>query len=331
MKIAIDAMGGDNAPKEIVEGAIAAANDNQDIEIVLVGNKQAIQAIIGEQKPSNLSIIHADEVIESDDEPVKAVRRKKNSSMVVAGKLVKDGDADAMLSAGNTGALMTTGLLIVGRIAGIERPALAPLLPSLDKVGMLALDLGANMDATAEQLMQYAVMGSIYREKVEGLKNPRIGLLNVGSEEMKGNEVTKAAYSLLKESNLNFIGSVESKTILNRECDVLVCDGFSGNIMLKSYEGAASVIFNELKKAFKLNFLTKLAAAVMLPKLKGLKKTLDPNEFGGAPLLGLNGLVLKIHGSSDSRAVQAAVKQAKTAVSSGLIASIKEEINKERS
>lgn len=329
MKIAIDAMGGDNAPKEIVAGAIAAAQDNQDIEIVLVGNEQVINEIIGDQKPSNLSIIHADEVIESHDEPVKAVRRKKNSSMVMAGKLVKDGLADAMLSAGNTGALMTTGLLVVGRIAGIERPALAPLLPTLDKVGMLALDLGANMDATADQLMQYAVMGSIYREKVEGIKNPRIGLLNVGSEEMKGNEVAKAAYSLLQKSKLNFTGNIESKSLLNRECDVLVCDGFSGNIMLKSYEGAASAIFDELKKAFKLNFLTKLAAAVMLPKLKGLKKTLDPNEFGGAPLLGLNGLVLKIHGSSDSRAVQAAVKQAKRALSSGLVASIKAEINKE--
>lgn len=329
MKIAIDAMGGDNAPKEIVAGAIAAANDNQDIEIILVGNEQEILPLLSEQKPSNISIVHADEVIESDDEPVRAVRRKKNSSMVIAGKLVKDGVADAMLSAGNTGALMTTGLLVVGRISGIERPALAPLLPSLDQVGMLALDLGANMDATPEQIKQYAVMGSIYREKVEGMKSPRIGLLNVGTEEMKGNEVTKAAYGLLKDSGLNFIGNVESKEMLSRQCDVLVCDGFSGNIMLKSYEGAASVIFNELKKSFKMNILTKLAAAIMLPKLKGLKKTLDPNEFGGAPLLGINGLVLKIHGSSDARAVQAAVKQAKTAVSSGLIQSITAEINKE--
>lgn len=329
MKIAIDAMGGDHAPLEIVNGAVAAAKENADVHIILVGNEQEIKPILGEVIPSNIRIVHADEIIESDDEPVKAVRRKKNSSMVVAGRLVKEGEADAMLSAGNTGALMTTGLLVVGRISGIERPALAPLLPTMDKVGMLALDLGANMDATPEQLQQYAVMGSIYREKVEGMKAPRIGLLNVGTEEMKGNEVTKAAFSLLKESNLNFIGNVESKEMLNRQCDVLVCDGFSGNILLKSYEGAAQSIFNELKKAFKLNVLTKLAAAVMLPKLKGLKKTLDPNEFGGAPLLGLNGLVLKIHGSSDARAVQAAVKQAKTAISSGLIQSIKDEINKE--
>lgn len=329
MRIAIDAMGGDYAPEQIVVGAIAAAKEYSDVEILLVGDEAQIKAHAPEGLPSNITIVHATEVIESEDEPVRAVRRKKDSSMVVAGRLVKDKQADAMLSAGNTGALMATGLLVVGRINGIERPALAPLLPSLDGVGMLALDLGANMDASAEQLQQYALMGSIYRQRVQGMKSPKVGLLNVGTEDMKGNEVSKAAHELLKNSNLNFIGNVESKHMLERPCDVLVCDGFSGNIMLKSYEGAASVIFNELKKAFKLNWLTKLAAAIMLPKLKGLKKTLDPNEFGGAPLLGINGLVLKIHGSSDARAVQAAVKQAKTAVEGKLVESITTEINKE--
>jgi len=329
VRIAIDAMGGDYAPEQIVVGAIAAAKEYSDVEILLVGDEAQIKAHAPEGLPSNITIVHATEVIESEDEPVRAVRRKKDSSMVVAGRLVKDKQADAMLSAGNTGALMATGLLVVGRINGIERPALAPLLPSLDGVGMLALDLGANMDASAEQLQQYALMGSIYRQRVQGMKSPKVGLLNVGTEDMKGNEVSKAAHELLKNSNLNFIGNVESKHMLERPCDVLVCDGFSGNIMLKSYEGAASVIFNELKKAFKLNWLTKLAAAIMLPKLKGLKKTLDPNEFGGAPLLGINGLVLKIHGSSDARAVQAAVKQAKTAVEGKLVESITTEINKE--
>lgn len=329
MRIAIDAMGGDYAPEQIVVGAIAAAKEYSDVEILLVGDETQIKAHAPEGLPSNITIVHATEVIESEDEPVRAVRRKKDSSMVVAGRLVKDKQADAMLSAGNTGALMATGLLVVGRINGIERPALAPLLPSLDGVGMLALDLGANMDASAEQLQQYALMGSIYRQRVQGMKSPKVGLLNVGTEDMKGNEVSKAAHELLKNSSLNFIGNVESKHMLERPCDVLVCDGFSGNIMLKSYEGAASVIFNELKKAFKLNWLTKLAAAIMLPKLKGLKKTLDPNEFGGAPLLGINGLVLKIHGSSDARAVQAAVKQAKTAVEGKLVESITAEINKE--
>ncbi|MFC6331207.1 phosphate acyltransferase PlsX [Paenibacillus septentrionalis] len=329
MKIAIDAMGGDYAPKEIVAGAVAAAKDNQDVEILLVGDESQIKAQLTETQPSNLRIIHASEIVESEDEPVRAVRRKKDSSMVVAGRLVKEKEADAMLSAGNTGALMATGLLVVGRIPGIERPALAPLLPSLDGVGMLALDLGANMDATPEQLYQYAVMGSIYRERVQGMKAPRIGLLNIGTEDMKGNEATKAAYELLKQSKLNFVGNVESKNMLERPCDVLVCDGFSGNIMLKSYEGAASLIFKELKKSFTQSLLTKLAAAIMLPKLKGLKKTLDPNEFGGALLLGINGCVMKIHGSSDSRAVQAAVKQAKTAIKGSLIESITAEINKE--
>lgn len=329
MRIAIDAMGGDYAPKEIVAGAIAAAKEHADIKILLVGDQHQLEPLIAEKQLSNLQIVHADEMIAADDEPVRAVRRKKNSSMVVAGRLVKDKEADAMLSAGNTGALMATGLLVVGRIAGIERPALAPLLPSMDNTGLLALDLGANMDATPEQLLQYAIMGSIYRQRVEGIKSPRVGLLNVGTEEMKGNELTKTAYEALKDSQLNFVGNIESKEILQRPCDVLVCDGFSGNIMLKSYEGAASVIFNELKTAFKQTWLTKLAAAVMLPKLKGLKKKLDPNEFGGAPLLGINGLVLKIHGSSDARAVQAAVLQAKTAVDNDLIGSITAEMNKE--
>jgi len=329
VRIAIDAMGGDFAPKEIVAGAVAAAKDNKDVQILLVGDEMQINAHLTEEVPSNLRIIHASEVVESEDEPVRAVRRKKDSSMVVAGRLVKDKEADAMLSAGNTGALMATGLLVVGRIPGIERPALAPLLPSLDGVGLLALDLGANMDATPEQLYQYAVMGSIYRERAQGMKSPRIGLLNVGTEDSKGNEVSKAAYELLQQSELNFIGNVESKHMLERPCDVLVCDGFAGNIMLKSYEGAASVIFKELKTSFTQSLLTKIAAAIMLPKLKGLKKTLDPNEFGGALLLGVNGCVMKIHGSSDARAVQAAVKQAKTAIQGKLIESITAEINKE--
>lgn len=329
MKIAIDAMGGDYAPKEIVAGAVAAANEHHDVEIILVGQKTAIEEHLPATVPSNITIIHAEEVIESEDEPVRAVRRKKESSMVVAGTLVKNKQADAMISAGNTGALMATGLLVVGRIKGIERPALAPLLPSMDQKGMLALDMGANMDATPEQLLQYAIMGSIYRNRVEGIASPRIGLLNVGTEDSKGSESIKGAYKLLAESHLNFIGNVESKDMLTRPADVLVCDGFSGNVMLKSYEGAAKLIFSELKKSFTSTLLTKLAAAIMLPKLSGLKKTLDPNEFGGAPLLGINGLVLKIHGSSDARAIQAVIKQAKVAIESKLVDTITAEINKE--
>ncbi len=243
MRIAIDAMGGDHAPAAQVEGALLAAAEWSDTTVVLVGDSARIEPLLQGRKPANVEVRHASEIIEAEDEPVKAVRRKKDASMVIAGRMVKDREVDAMISAGNTGALMTTGLLVVGRIKGIERPALAPMLPSLDGEGVLALDLGANMDATPEQLVQYAIMGSIYRSKVHGLKEPRVGLLNVGTEAMKGNELTKAAYLLLEQAPVRFVGNIESRDILKKPCDVIVCDGFAGNIMLKSLEGAASVIF----------------------------------------------------------------------------------------
>ena len=249
MRIAIDAMGGDNAPKIVVEGALAAAKEWKDVHIILVGNSAAIEAHLTE-RPANLTIHHTEEVIEAEDEPVKAVRRKKDASMVVAGRLVREKKAEAMISAGNTGALMTTGLLVVGRIPGIERPALAPMIPTMDGNGVLALDLGANMDATAEQLIQYAIMGSIYRSKVHGIAKPRVGLLNVGTEATKGNELTKAAYPLMEQAPIHFVGNVESSQVLRAKCDVIVCDGFAGNIMLKSLEGAASTIFSALKQEF---------------------------------------------------------------------------------
>ncbi|MBH5316681.1 phosphate acyltransferase PlsX [Paenibacillus sp. GSMTC-2017] len=327
MRIAIDAMGGDHAPALIVQGALEAAAEWPDTELLLVGDKAAIEPLLKDNLPANVKIIHADDVIGPDDEPVKAVRRKKGASMVVAGQLVKEKQADAMLSAGNTGALMTTGLLIVGRMDGIERPALAPMMPTMDDVGVLALDLGANMDAKPEHLLQYAIMGSIYRSKVHGLKEPRVGLLNVGTEAKKGNETTKAAFDLLEKAPINFIGNVEARDILNRSCDVLICDGFAGNIMLKSMEGTAGTIFNMLKEAFGSSLLTKVAAAIMLPKLKQLKKKMDYKEHGGAPLLGLNGLVVKCHGSSDVRAVKNAVRQARIALQGNLIDSISAEIN----
>nr|WP_232242598.1 phosphate acyltransferase PlsX [Paenibacillus sp. GSMTC-2017] len=327
VRIAIDAMGGDHAPALIVQGALEAAAEWPDTELLLVGDKAAIEPLLKDNLPANVKIIHADDVIGPDDEPVKAVRRKKGASMVVAGQLVKEKQADAMLSAGNTGALMTTGLLIVGRMDGIERPALAPMMPTMDDVGVLALDLGANMDAKPEHLLQYAIMGSIYRSKVHGLKEPRVGLLNVGTEAKKGNETTKAAFDLLEKAPINFIGNVEARDILNRSCDVLICDGFAGNIMLKSMEGTAGTIFNMLKEAFGSSLLTKVAAAIMLPKLKQLKKKMDYKEHGGAPLLGLNGLVVKCHGSSDVRAVKNAVRQARIALQGNLIDSISAEIN----
>lgn len=329
MRIAIDAMGGDHAPKSTVEGALAAAKEWSDIEVILVGDKEALEPLI-QDAPPNLRIHHAGEVIEPEDEPVKAVRRKKDASMVVAGRLVREGKADAMISAGNTGALMTTGLLVVGRMEGIERPALAPMIPTVDERGVLALDLGANMDAKPEHLAQYALMGSIYRQKVHGIANPRVGLLNVGTEPGKGNELTKVAYPLIQEMPINFVGNVEARDVLTGACDVLVCDGFAGNILLKSLEGTAGTIFSLLKKEFSKSLKNKLAAAVLMPSLRNMKKTLDYKEHGGAPLLGLSGLVVKGHGSSDGGAIKNAVRQARTEIQGRLTESISNEISGKR-
>jgi glycerol-3-phosphate acyltransferase PlsX len=329
MKIVIDAMGGDHAPASTVEGAIAAAAEWADTQIVLVGDEAKIEPLLSQSgaRPANLSVRHASEVIGSDDEPVKAVRRKKDSSMVVAGRMVKEKEADAMISAGNTGALMTAGLLVVGRMDGIERPALAPMIPTMDEVGVLALDLGANMDAKPEHLAQYALMGSLYRQKVQGIASPRVGLLNVGTEPGKGNELTKHAYPLLEQLPIRFVGNVEARDVLTGACDVLVCDGFAGNILLKSLEGAAGAIFGLLKEKFTSSFKNKLAAAVLMPELRGLKSKLDYTEHGGAPLLGLSGLVVKSHGSADGNAIKNAVRQARIAVQNQLVESISKEIS----
>lgn len=326
MRIAIDAMGGDHAPKSTVEGALAAAKEWSDTDIVLVGRKSDLEPLLI-NAPSNLTIHSAEEVIDAEDEPVKAVRRKKDASMVVAGRMVREGQADAMISAGNTGALMTTGLLVVGRMEGIERPALAPMIPTLDGRGVLALDLGANMDAKPEHLAQYALMGSVYRQKVHGIAKPRIGLLNVGTEAKKGNELTKAAYPLLEELPIEFVGNVEARDVLTGACDVLVCDGFAGNILLKTLEGTAGAMFSLLKQEFTKSLKNKLAAAVLMPSMRSLKQTLDYKEHGGAPLLGLSGLVVKGHGSSDGEAIKNAIRQARTAIQSRLTESISEEIS----
>lgn len=329
IRIAIDAMGGDLAPDAIVKGAVEAATAWPDTTIVLVGDEARIRPLLG-SAPSTLEVRHAGEIIGPDEEPVRAVRRKKGSSMVVAGTLVREGEADAMISAGNTGALMATGLLILGRIDGIERPALAPMMPTLDNVGLLALDLGANMDAKPEHLLQYGLMGSIYRQKVHGLAKPRVGLLNVGTEEKKGNELTKAAYDLLASAPIDFVGNVEARDVLTRGCDVLVCDGFVGNILLKSMEGTAGTIFGVLKEQFGKNLLTKLAAMIMLPGLREFRRKMDYKEHGAAPLLGVKGLVLKSHGSSDAVAVKNAVRQARVAVEGRLIEAITSEISGKR-
>ncbi len=307
MRIAIDAMGGDLAPRSNVEGALEAISSDPSLTVVLVGNEQEMKRWLPERLPAGLEIRHASEVIEADDEPVRAVRRKKDSSMVVAAEMTRNGEVDAAISAGNTGALMTAGLLITGRIAGIERPALAALIPNTKGSVTLVLDVGANMDAKPIHLVQYAVMGSLYVEKVLGLSAPRVGLLNVGTEETKGNDLSKAVYPMLSEANIHFVGNVEARDVMAGVCDVLVCDGFAGNVLLKSIEGAASTIFSQLKKELTSSFLNKVAAAILKPSLVRFKNQMDYAEYGGAPLLGLRQPVIKAHGSSDARAIKNAI------------------------
>jgi glycerol-3-phosphate acyltransferase PlsX len=313
MKLAIDAMGGDNAPQSVVEGVIKAVSAFSDLEVTLIGQEDKIKPYLTDS--TRISVIHTDEVIAATDEPVRAVRRKKNASMVLMANEVKEGRADACISAGNTGALMTAGLFIIGRIEGIERPALSPTLPTLDGNGFLFLDVGANVDAKAEHLLQYAMMGSIYVEKVRGIKNPRVGLLNVGTEEKKGNELTKQTFELLKNTKLNFIGNVESRDLMEGIADVVVTDGFTGNIALKTMEGTALSVFSMLKSALTSNMKSKLAAGILKPQLKGIKQQMDYSEYGGAALFGLQAPVIKAHGSSDSNAIYNAIRQTREMVS----------------
>ncbi len=327
MRIAIDAMGGDHAPQAQVESVLAAAAEWPDVHLVLVGDPDAIRPYLGSGIPDNVSIEPASEVIGSDDEPVRAVRRKADSSMVVAGRMVKEGRADAMISCGNTGALMATGLLVVGRMQGIERPGLAAIFPTLDNKGLLALDMGANMDAKPEHLLQYALMGSMYRSKVHGIAKPRVGLLNVGTEAAKGNEVTKAAYALLENAPVHFVGNVEARDVLEGVCDVIICDGFSGNILLKAIEGAAQSIFKLLREELTSSFVSKLAAGALKPSFRRVRTRMDYNEYNGAPLLGINGLVVKGHGSSNASAMKTAIRQTRTAISNKLIASLADEFS----
>lgn len=331
MKIAIDAMGGDNAPKTVIEGAELAIQQFKNLHITLVGNEVEIKKYL--TNPERIKILHTEEVIEATDEPVRAVRRKKNASMVLMATEVAEGRADACISAGNTGALMTAGLFVVGRIKGIERPALAPTLPTLDGKGFLMLDVGANVDAKPEHLVQYAIMGSVYAEQVRGIRSPKVGLLNVGTEEKKGNELTKQTFKLLQETNINFIGNVESRDLLNGVADVVVTDGFTGNVALKTIEGTALSLFSMLKTELTSSFKSKVAASVLKPQLKGLKAKMDYSEYGGAGLFGLNAPVIKAHGSSDATAIFNAIKQTvnmvENNVSSTIQASVESEENNE--
>ena len=326
MKIAIDAMGGDHAPKEIVLGALKAIDTYSDVEITLVGDENKINPYLKDR--NRISIIHTEEVITGTDEPVRAVRRKKNASMVLAAKEVAEGRADACISAGNTGALMAAGLFIVGRIEGIERPALSPTLPTIGGEGFVLLDVGANADAKPEHLVQYALMGSIYSQKVRGIDHPRVGLLNIGTEEKKGNELTKHTYEMLKKADVNFIGNIEARDLLNGVADVVVTDGFTGNMVLKTIEGTALSIFKMLKSALMSNLKSKLAAAVLKPNLLELKSQMDYSEYGGAGLFGLKAPVIKAHGSSDAKAIFSAIRQTREMIEHQVIGTIQEAVEK---
>lgn len=307
MKLAVDGMGGDNAPQAIVEGVFMALEDFKELEIQLYGDEQKMAPFL--KQHSRLQVIHCTEVVGSEDDPARAVRRKKDSSMARMLEAVAEGQADACLSAGNTGALMAGGLFKVGRIEGVARPALATTLPTMNGDGFLMLDLGANADAKPENLLQYAIMGDIYVKKVRGQQAPRIGLLNIGTEDKKGNELTKAAFTLLKEADFNFEGNVEARELLNGVADVVVTDGFTGNMVLKTIEGTAGAIFKMLKEALFATTKTKIAAALVKNDLKQLKDKMDYTEYGGAALFGLKSPVIKAHGSSNPRAIYSAIRQ----------------------
>ncbi|WP_432359398.1 phosphate acyltransferase PlsX [Sporosarcina sp. UB5] len=326
MIIAVDGMGGDHAPGEIIAGALLSLSEFEDIHIHIYGNEEKMAPYLKEH--NRLKVVHCTERIEADDEPVRAIRRKKDASMVRMAQAVKDGEADACVSAGNTGALMAAGLFIVGRIEGIDRPALAPTLPTIDGQGFVFLDVGANSDAKASHLQQYAIMGSIYAEKVRGIQKPRVGLLNIGTEEGKGNELTKAAYDLLSEAPIHFVGNVESRDILSGAADVIVTDGFTGNMVLKTIEGTASGFFTMLKEVYGASLKSKISAAMVKDDLRGLKKKMDYTEYGGAGLFGLNSPVIKAHGSSNANAIFNAIRQARTMVQFDVCGTIRSTVGK---
>jgi len=330
VKVALDAMGGDNAPVEIVKGAIEAIQEREDIKVFLVGKEGIIKAELEKYTydKSRVEIVNADEVITNEEAPVMAIRRKKNSSIVVALNLVKSGLADAFVSAGSTGAVLVGGQLIVGRIKGVERPPLAPLLPTMNGVSLL-IDCGANVDARSSHLVQFAKMGSIYMEHVMGIKNPRVAIVNIGAEEEKGNMLVKETFPLLKNCNeINFIGSIEARDIPNGAADVIVCEAFVGNVILKLYEGVGATLISKIKGGLMSSFRSKIGALLVKPALKKTLKTFDTAEYGGAPMLGLNGLVVKTHGSSKSNEIKNSIIQCTTFKEQKINEKIKDNITK---
>lgn len=329
MRIVVDGMGGDNAPKAVVEGVIKALNEYQGIEYYITGPKEQIEEELKNYTydKSLINIVDAREVISPNEHPVMALKKKKDSSICKALKLVKDKECDAVISGGSTGAFLAGCTLIVGRIKGIERPALAPIMPGKNGSFMI-VDAGANVDCKPNYLVQFAKMGKIYYQGVLGKENPSVGLVNIGAEEEKGNELTKAAHKLLKEEeHLNFVGNVEPRDTSNGDVNVLVCDGFVGNTLLKMYEGVASTLLSMIKEEILSGgLMSKLGAGLLKPVFKALKIKFDYKEYGGAPFLGVDGICIKAHGSSDGKAFKNAIRQTKTFYDNGVLEKIKEEL-----
>ncbi len=329
VRVVVDAMGGDNAPEEIVKGAVQAVDHHENIHVVLTGIQEAVERELKKYTypADRIELVHTSEVIEMAEPPVAAIRTKKDSSIVVGLQMVKRGEADAFVSAGSSGAILVGGQGIVGRIRGIERPALAPLIPTKDGVSLL-IDCGANVDARASHLVQFARMGSIYMENVLGVKDPKVGIVNIGAEEEKGNALVKETLPLLKECrDINFIGSVEAREIPSGVCDVVVCEAFTGNVILKLYEGLGGTLIHMIKGSMMSSLKTKIGALLVKPALKSTLKSFDVSEYGGAPLLGLKGLVVKTHGSSKAQEVENSIYQCVQFKEQRINEKIKEHIN----
>ncbi|MCI8514881.1 MAG: phosphate acyltransferase PlsX [Lachnospiraceae bacterium] len=326
IRIAVDAVGGDHAPAEVVKGAVEAVKRYPDIQVILVGPGELIEEELKKYEyPEEQMVLQpASEIISTEEAPVAAIRDKQDSSIVVASKMVKEKKADAFVSAGSTGAVLTAGTLIVGRVKGVERPPLATPIPT-EKGMSLLLDCGANVDAKPSQLVQFAQMGSLYMENVMGVKNPGVAILNIGVEEEKGNALTKATYPLLKECrNIRFVGNIEAREIPAGGADIVLCEAFAGNIVLKLYEGVSRTLLSVVKKGLLTSLRSKLGALMIKPALKETLKSFDSSEYGGAPLLGLNGLVVKTHGSAKAKEITNTILQSRTFVLKGTNEKIKE-------